>query len=83
VGGALGLAVIATLASTHTGNLLASGESRAEALTGGYHLAFFIGAGLAAAAIGLALALLEPAKAEPEPEIERRRMPEPAYADGC
>jgi EmrB/QacA subfamily drug resistance transporter len=83
VGGALGLAVMATLASTHTGNLLASGESRAEALTGGYHLAFFIGAGLAAAAIGLALALLEPAKAEPEPEIERRRMPEPAYADGC
>ncbi|HEY7622438.1 MAG TPA: DHA2 family efflux MFS transporter permease subunit [Solirubrobacteraceae bacterium] len=82
VGGALGLAVIATLASTHTGNLLASGESRAEALTGGYHLAFFIGAGLAAAAIGLALALLEPAKAKPEPEIERRRTPEPAYAEG-
>jgi EmrB/QacA subfamily drug resistance transporter len=43
VGGALGLAVLATLATTRTEHLLASGDSTAAALTGGYHLAFLIG----------------------------------------
>src|ERR1700748_2043835 len=38
VGGALGLAVLATLASTHTAALRVAGSSEAEALTGGYHL---------------------------------------------
>jgi len=45
VGGALGLAVLATLSATRTENLLADGESTASALTSGYHLAFLIGAG--------------------------------------
>src|SRR3954462_1584929 len=58
VGGALGLAVIATLASTHTDSLLASCESTPDALTGGYHLAFFIGAGLLTAGIALAIGML-------------------------
>ena len=44
VGGALGLAVLATLSTTRTDNLLAGGDSTASALTGGYHLAFVIGA---------------------------------------
>jgi len=61
VGGALGLAVLATLSTTRTGNLLAGGESTASALTGGYHLAFLIGAGLVVAAVGIAAAVLEPA----------------------
>ena len=46
VGGALGLAVLATLSTTRTENLLDEGQSNAEALVGGYHLAFWIGAGL-------------------------------------
>ena len=42
VGGALGLAVLATLATTRTSDLQAGGDSLATALTGGYHLAFAI-----------------------------------------
>ena len=48
VGGALGLAVLATLSATRTSHLLAGGSSNADALVGGYHLAFVIGAGLMA-----------------------------------
>ena len=54
VGGALGLAVLATLSTSRTHDLLADGESAASALTGGYHLAFAIGAGLVVAAIVVA-----------------------------
>ena len=45
VGGALGLAVLATLASSRSEDLLAAGESSPAALTSGYHLAFAVGAG--------------------------------------
>jgi MFS family permease len=76
VGGALGLAVLATLSTTRTSNLLAGGHSTASALTGGYHLAFVIGAGLAIAAIGIAVTVLRPAAA-PEQEVEA----EPAEAE--
>ncbi|MDP1849378.1 MAG: DHA2 family efflux MFS transporter permease subunit [Solirubrobacteraceae bacterium] len=44
VGGALGLAVLATLATTRTGDLAAGGDSVAAALTGGYQLAFALAA---------------------------------------
>ncbi len=43
VGGALGLSVLATLASTRSGSLRAAGFSAAQSLTAGYHLAFLIG----------------------------------------
>jgi EmrB/QacA subfamily drug resistance transporter len=54
MGGALGLAVLASVAAQRTDNLRASGEGQLEALTGGYHVAFLIGAlfAFAAAAIG-------------------------------
>jgi hypothetical protein len=58
IGGALGLAVLATLSTTRSESLLADGEATASALTGGYHLAFIVGAGLAVAAIVLAVVLL-------------------------
>ena len=60
VGGALGLAVLATLSATRTDNLLADGETTAAALTGGYHTAFAVGAALVAAATVIALTVLEP-----------------------
>jgi len=60
VGGALGLAVLATLSATRSDNLLADGESTAAALTGGYHAAFIVGAVLVAASIVIAVAVLEP-----------------------
>jgi EmrB/QacA subfamily drug resistance transporter len=54
MGGALGLAVLASLAASRTDSLLASGDSQAAALTGGYHIAFLVGALFAfgAAALG-------------------------------
>ena len=60
VGGALGLAVLATLSASHTNGLLAHGSSTAAALTGGYHLAFWIAAGLVVAGIVVAVTVLRP-----------------------
>ena len=61
VGGALGLAVLATLASTHTQNLVHGGKTSAAALTSGYHLAWAIGTALLIAAVGAAVGVLRPA----------------------
>jgi len=58
IGGALGLAVLASLASTRTDHLLAGHHGQTAALTGGYHLAFLIAAGLVTAAAVLAAVLL-------------------------
>jgi MFS family permease len=62
VGGALGLAVMATLSATRTGHLRAAGEDALTALNGGYHLAYWVGAALVVVAIAVALAVLEPAR---------------------
>ena len=58
MGGALGLAVLASVAASRTDTLLAEGESQAEALTGGYHAAFLLGALFAAAAATIGGVLL-------------------------
>jgi EmrB/QacA subfamily drug resistance transporter len=50
MGGALGLAVLASVAASRTETLTASGEGLPQALTGGYHTAFVLGALFAAAA---------------------------------
>jgi EmrB/QacA subfamily drug resistance transporter len=50
MGGALGLAVLASLAAHHTGYLLASGDTPVVALNGGYRIAFAFGAMFAVAA---------------------------------
>ncbi|HEY4450307.1 MAG TPA: MFS transporter [Solirubrobacteraceae bacterium] len=63
VGGALGLAVLATLSSTRSQDLRAAGHGAAAALTGGYHLAFWIAAALVAASIVVALSVRERARA--------------------
>src|SRR3954466_8618156 len=80
VGGALGLALLATLSGTRSDNLIADGHSTASALTSGYHLAFLIGAGLVLAAIGVAVTVIQP-----ERQAEQRAAPaggqEPAYSE--
>jgi EmrB/QacA subfamily drug resistance transporter len=58
VGGALGLAVLATLSASHSDKLLQDGHSTAVALTSGYHLAFGIGAALIGCAILVALTVV-------------------------
>ncbi len=50
VGGALGLAVLATVSTSRTKDLAHAGTAHAQALTSGYHLAFLIAAGLVATA---------------------------------
>ena len=59
VGGSIGLAVLAGLATTRTDHLLSAGDSTPAALTGGYHLAFLVAAGLAIAGLFVALRVLE------------------------
>ena len=58
VGGALGLAILATLATSRTEYLLADGRNAASALTGGYNLAFAVGAGFVVAGLALAVVFL-------------------------
>ncbi len=59
VGGAIGLAVLATVASTHTHALIGHAAPTAAALTSGYRLALWIGAGLIAVAVMVAVFVLE------------------------
>ena len=84
VGGALGLAVLATLSTTRSDSLRGHGASTAVALTNGYHLAFTVATALVLAAIGLGVFLLRPAgtvqavgELAPAPAVE----PEPAYLE--
>ena len=65
MGGALGLAVLASLAAARTDGLLASGAGSLVALNGGYHVAFAIGAIFAAAAALLGAVLLRAAAPAP------------------
>jgi EmrB/QacA subfamily drug resistance transporter len=60
IGGALGLAVLSTIATNHTKALMAGGDSLASSLIGGYHLAFLVGAGTIATGLLLAPVLLRP-----------------------
>ncbi|HLG70459.1 MAG TPA: MFS transporter [Chloroflexota bacterium] len=71
VGGALGLAALATLAAGRTQGLLSAGAGSAEALTAGYDLAFVGCAILFVAAIAIALTMLRSTCEAPEmcPEI--------------
>jgi MFS family permease len=76
VGGALGLAVLATLSASHTTKLLAHGSSTAAALTGGYQLAFWIAAALVTVGIVVSFVILRPQSApahHPEAEAERHQ----------
>ena len=58
VGGALGLAVLATLSSSRSDALRDGGASVASALTSGYHLAYVIGGVLVLAAIAVGLTVV-------------------------
>jgi EmrB/QacA subfamily drug resistance transporter len=80
MGGALGLAVLASLAASRTETLAASGDGPLEALTGGYHAAFLVGAlfALAAAVIGGALLRVGVPGAEAEEPIEAAAAEEAA-----
>jgi len=74
VGGAVGLAVLATLATGRTDDLLAGGSTQAAALNSGYHLAYVVGAALVGVALVLAIAFLR----APAPQTEHEAaIPDP------
>jgi len=86
IGGALGLAVLATVSASRTNALIAHGRPVAAALTDGYHLAFWIAFGLVAAAIAVAATVLRQAPAAPQAPAEAAEpAPELAGAtfSGC
>lgn len=90
VGAAVGLALLATLSSTRTGNLLQSGASEQVALTEGYQLAYWVAAGFVAIGVLIAIFVIKPAPApaqaaateghasEPEPGVS-----DPAYSESA
>ncbi|MDP9133972.1 MAG: MFS transporter [Actinomycetota bacterium] len=90
VGGAIGLAVLATLAADRTEGLLADGESAISALNSGFHIAYLIGAALVAVAFVVAVAVLRDPSPEamaaahgggPEGDAAPEAEPEPALAE--
>jgi hypothetical protein len=60
MGGALGLAILASLAAARTDDLTASGDGPLAALSGGYHVAFVAGAAFALAAALVGAVFLRP-----------------------
>jgi EmrB/QacA subfamily drug resistance transporter len=89
VGGALGLAVLATLSSTRNKHMLATGHSHAVALTSGLHLALVVGTALVTVAVVVAAIVLQASPSVDEGvEVERDRdlasMPgEAAYSEAA
>ncbi|MGN6872506.1 MAG: MFS transporter, partial [Solirubrobacteraceae bacterium] len=77
VGGVLGIAILATLATAHSDALRSAGAAAPVALLGGYRLAFTIAAGLVLGAIAIGVVLL-PGKRDPQAAAE----PEPAVLSG-
>jgi EmrB/QacA subfamily drug resistance transporter len=68
IGGALGLAILSTVATTRTENLLEDGVNQALALTDGFSLAFWVGAGVAIVSVIATLVLLKREEVGTEPE---------------
>ncbi|MDR3416489.1 MAG: DHA2 family efflux MFS transporter permease subunit [Nevskia sp.] len=75
MGGALGLAVLASLADVRTERLMSEGAEAVAALNGGYHLAFFLGACLTGAAALAGAVLLRP---KASLEADQAESPVPA-----
>src|SRR5947207_3119775 len=75
MGGALGLAVLASIAASRTHSLRVGGAGELSALTGGYHLAFLVGAAFAALAAVLGGTLLREAQPAAEPEVAPAAAP--------
>jgi EmrB/QacA subfamily drug resistance transporter len=76
ISGALGLAVLSTVAANHTKGLLAHDHGLTSSLIGGYQLAFVCGAVTIAVGVVLALALLRPR--DPRAELQLAEPPAPS-----
>jgi hypothetical protein len=83
IGGALGLAILATIANSHTQSLLHSGVHNASvALTKGFDQAFLVGAGFALAGAILASVMISSRDSREHSAAARSGDPTPAAAAG-
>jgi EmrB/QacA subfamily drug resistance transporter len=69
ISGAVGLAVLSTVAANHTKSLLAAHQGHISSLIGGYQVAFLVGAAAIATGLVLALVLLGSRRARPELQL--------------
>jgi MFS family permease len=76
MGGALGLAILASLATARTNSLVGSGLDHLAALNGGYHVAFLVAALFAACASALGAALLRFTASSQDESRNEQRAPE-------
>ena len=81
MGGALGLAVLASLAASRTEALRGSGDGPLAALNGGYHVAFVVGAVFAVAAAAVAGLVIRTEAPAPHEGEEAMGVPAAAPAD--
>ncbi|MFL4907989.1 MFS transporter [Streptomyces sp. MMS24-I2-30] len=83
IGGALGVAILATLAGSRSDTLLGQGKNPAEAMTGGYHVSFLVAAALEVVGVALAAFVLRAPKAAVAPAdaaeqgVEDAALPSP------
>lgn len=79
IGGAVGLAILATLAASRTDKATEDGKDLVHAVTEGYHLAFMVSAGLVTAALVVAAVVIRTPKAPQggavEPADEQQAVP--------
>jgi MFS family permease len=70
IGGALGIAVLSTVATSQTTDAIASGTALPNALTDGFQTAFFVGVGIAAVGVLASLFLVRDSDIAPVEEPE-------------
>jgi MFS family permease len=75
IGGAVGIALLSTLAISRTEDQLASGVAQPEALTSGFQLAFWVGAAIAAVGVVAALVLIRQEEIAPAGAHEAQPVP--------
>src|SRR5690348_7729366 len=81
VGGAIGLAILATLSGERTKALLGNGEGQLQALTSGHHAAYLVGAVLAAVAVAIAVFVLRAPRPQAMPAPAPQEEREPAFSE--
>ena len=80
VGGAIGLSILTTVSTGRSTALREAGSGALDALTGGYHAAFWIATGLIVAALAIALTVLRPARTAQLQQVEPIEEPLPVAA---
>ena len=70
IGGALGIAVLSSVAVAHTTSATKAGDAVPQALTSGFQAAFWVGAGIAAAGVVASLALIRKEELAASPAFE-------------